>query len=63
MENETVIVRHRFIILSLMCDIIMLKQISVGKCNIIIRCNPMHPHYCALPGLFVPVRVTRATFV
>ena len=28
-----------------------------------VRCNPMHPHYDALPLLFVPVLVTRGALV
>ena len=28
-----------------------------------IRCNPMHPRYGALPGLYVPVLVTRGALV
>ena len=28
-----------------------------------IRCNPMHPFNCALPGSYVPVRVTRGALV
>ena len=28
-----------------------------------IRCNPMHPHYGALPGPHVPERVTRGALV
>ena len=28
-----------------------------------IRCNPVHPLNCALPGLYVPLRVTRSALV
>ena len=28
-----------------------------------IRCNPMHPLYCALPVPYVPVRVTRGAVI
>ena len=37
----------------------ILKLFSVYK----IRCNPMHPLYCALPGPIVAVRVTRGALV
>ena len=41
------------------CD--LAHRLSVGVLSVLykIRCNPMHPHYGALPVTYVPMRVTR----
>ena len=45
------------------CDIAHLRSVSVLCMLYKIGCNPMHPLNGALPGLYVPVRVTRGALV
>ena len=46
------------------CDILHLRSVASSICMLYkIRCNPMHPLNCALPGLNVPVPVTRGALV
>ena len=45
------------------CDIAHHGSLAVLHMLYKIRCNPMHPLNGALPGLYVPVRVTRGALV
>ena len=45
------------------CDIAHRRSVLVLCMLYKIRCNPMHPLNDALPGLYVPVRVTRGALV
>ena len=45
------------------CDIAHRRYVAVPCMLYKIRCNPMHPPYGALPGPYVPVRVTRGALV
>ena len=45
------------------CDIAHRRSVAVRCMLYKIRCNPMHPLNDALPGLYVPVRVTRGALV
>ena len=45
------------------CDIAHRRSVSVLCMMYKIRCNPVHPLNGALPGLYVPVRVTRGALV
>ena len=40
------------------CDITLRRYVSVRRLLYKIRCNPLHPFNDALPGPYVPVRVT-----
>ena len=41
------------------CDISRRRSVVVLCVLYKIRCNPVYPHNGAVPGLYVPVRVTR----
>ena len=41
------------------CDLAHRRSVAVLSMQYKIRCNPIHPLYGALPGPYVPVRVTR----
>ena len=45
------------------CDIARRRSVAVLFMLYKIRCNPMHPLNDALPGPYVPVRVTRGSLV
>ena len=45
------------------CDIAHRRSVAVVCMLNKIRCNPMHPLNGALPGPYVPVRVTRGALV
>ena len=45
------------------CDIVHTRSVAVLCMLYKIRCNPMHLSNGALPGLYVPVRVTRGALV
>ena len=45
------------------CDIAHRRPVAVLCMMYKIRCNPMHPLNDALPGLYVPVRVTSGALV
>ena len=45
------------------CDISHRRSVSVLCIFYKIRCNPVHPLNGALPGLYVPARVTRSALV
>ena len=45
------------------CDIAHRLSVAVLCMMYKIRCNPMYPHNDALPGPYVPVRVTRGALV
>ena len=45
------------------CDIAHRRSVAVLCMLYKIRCNPVHPLNCALPGPYVPVRVTRGALV
>ena len=45
------------------CDIAHRRSVAVLCMLYKIRCNPMHPLNDALPGQYVPVRVTRGALV
>ena len=45
------------------CDIAHRRSVAVLRMLYKIRCNPMHPLDGALPGPYVPVRVTRGALV
>ena len=45
------------------CDISHRRSVAVPCMLYKIRCNPVHPHNGALPGPYVPVRVTRGALV
>ena len=45
------------------CDISHLRSVAVLCMLYRIRCNPVHPLNGALPGPYVPVRVTRGALV
>ena len=45
------------------CDIAHRRSVAVLCMLYKIRCNPMHHLHAALPGLYVPVRVTRGALV
>ena len=45
------------------CDIAHRRSVAVLCMLYKIRCNPVHPLYGALPGPYVPVRVTRGALV
>ena len=45
------------------CDIAHRRSVAVLCMLYMIRCNPMHPLSDALPGPYVPVRVTRGALV
>ena len=45
------------------CDIAHRRSVAVLCMLYKIRCNPMHPLNDALPGPYVPVRVTRSALV
>ena len=45
------------------CDIAHRRSVAVLCMLYKVRCNPVHPLNGALPGLFVPVRVTRGALV
>ena len=45
------------------CDIAHRRSVTVLCMLYKIRCNPMHPLNDALPGQYVPVRVTRGALV
>ena len=45
------------------CDIAHRRSVAVLCMMYKIRCNPMHPLNGALPGLYVPVPVTRGALV
>ena len=40
------------------CDLAHRRSVAVLRILYKIRCDPMHPLYGALPGPYVPVRVT-----
>ena len=45
------------------CDISHRRSVAVLCMLHKIRCNPVHPLNCALPGLYAPARVTRGALV
>ena len=45
------------------CDISHRRSVAVLCMLYKIRCNPVHPLNCALPGPYVPARVTRGALV
>ena len=45
------------------CDISHRRSVAVLSMHYKIRCNPVHPPNGALPGPYVPVRVTRGPLV
>ena len=45
------------------CDIPHRRSVAVLRMLYKIRCNPAHPRNVALPGPYVPVRVTRGALV
>ena len=45
------------------CDLAHRRSVAVLCMKYKIRCNPMHPLYCALPVPYVPMRVTRGTVI
>ena len=45
------------------CDIAHRRSVAVLCMLHKIRSNPLHPHNGALPGLYVPVQVTRVALV
>ena len=45
------------------CDIVHRRSVAVLCMLYKIRCNPMHPLNDALPGPYVPVRVTHSALV
>ena len=45
------------------CDIAHRRSVAVLCMLYKVRCNPMHPLNGALPGQYVPVRVTRGALV
>ena len=45
------------------CDIVRRRYVAVLCMLYKIKCNSMHPLNGALPGLYVPVRVTRGALV
>ena len=45
------------------CDISDLRSVAVLCMLYKIRCNPVHPRNGVLPGLYVPVQVTRGVLV
>ena len=45
------------------CDIAHRRSFPVLRMQYKIRCNPMHPLKDALPGPYMPVRVTRGALV
>ena len=45
------------------CDIAHRLSVAILYILYKIRCNPVHPLNCALPGPYVPVRVTRGALV
>ena len=45
------------------CDITHCRSLAILCMLYKIRCNPVHPLYGALPGPYVPVRVTRGALV
>ena len=45
------------------CDLAHHRSVAVLCIMYKIRCNPMHPLYCALPVPYVPVRVTRGAVI
>ena len=45
------------------CDIVHRRSVAVLCMLYKIRCNPVHPLNGALPGPYVPVRVTRGALV
>ena len=54
----------RFLTVSVFeCDVVHRRSVAVLSMLHKIRCNPMHPLNDALPGPYVPVRVTRGALV
>ena len=45
------------------CDIAHRRSVAILRMLYKIRCNPVHPLNGALPGPYVPVRVTRGALV
>ena len=45
------------------CELVHRRSVALLCMLYKIRCNPMHPLYCALPVPYVPVRVTRSVVI